>query len=384
MMRWLAMRRYKAAGERGAVAILVAVVLSGMMLALGAFVTDVGQWYAERAQLQNGADAAALAVAQTCIEGWCDTSIAAGSTAGRYANLNANDDVTQVDYICGRGPGLSPCPATSSCPSGKSGLYVTVHTSTLERSGSHLLPPMFGTLLLGEDYDGRTIQACAQASWEGASGGFGMAMTISLCAWMAATQDGTIFAPRPPYANWPSPYIPGYTGTPPAPGTPGGEQVLMFHGAGNDCAGQPSSGWQLPGGFGYLEEVDPKGGCTTTVHTDRTYNDQPGNSVSEPCADKLIAATATHSIIYIPVFDGFVGTGQGGLYHLAGFAAFVPTGGWLSGTTGGYRQASTITGHNYCRGDQRCVYGFFTQGLVPNATFGGSALNGACAYRLTG
>ena len=52
--------------ERGAVGVLVAVLLAGgVLLGLGAMVIDVGQLYQERAQLQNGADAAAVAVAKS-------------------------------------------------------------------------------------------------------------------------------------------------------------------------------------------------------------------------------------------------------------------------------------------------------------------------------
>ena len=51
---------------------LVAVLLGGgVLLGLGAMVIDVGQLYQERAELQNGADAAALAVAKSCALGTC-------------------------------------------------------------------------------------------------------------------------------------------------------------------------------------------------------------------------------------------------------------------------------------------------------------------------
>jgi len=53
--------------EDGAIAIIVAMLFFfGVMLALGALTVDVGNINADRRQLQNGADAVALAVAQTC------------------------------------------------------------------------------------------------------------------------------------------------------------------------------------------------------------------------------------------------------------------------------------------------------------------------------
>ena len=68
---------------------------------------DVGALYAERRQLQNGADAAALAVAEDCAEGDCLDEMA---TAKTYADSNAKDDAANVDEVCGSGPGLRGLP----------------------------------------------------------------------------------------------------------------------------------------------------------------------------------------------------------------------------------------------------------------------------------
>lgn len=385
-MRWLILPRRRTGRERGAVAVMVALIVSGVLLSLGALVTDVGSWYAERAQLQNGADAAAMAVAQTCARGACDTSRLATGTAGRYANLNANDGLTSVDLICGNGPGLFPC-LTNACPLG-TGNYVTVRTITLESGGSHLLPPMFGDLLLGETYDGRTISACATASWGSAGGGFGLGMTISLCAWKHATVSGLLekFGPTPPYPIWPPPLLLGYPYVPllhepPMPGLPAGEQVLLFHGSTTDCLGSPA-GWQLPGGFGYLNSTS--GSCAAEVSIANTYLEAPGESITAECAAELATARTNHTVVYMPVYDGISGTGAGGTYHLAGFAAFVVTGGYLNGVTGGFKVPSNITGLNYCKGEQRCIYGFFTQGLVPRGIFSAvGGLAGAYTSHLT-
>ena len=84
------------------------VVLVGM----GALVIDIGALYVERRELQNGADAAALAVAQDCVEGDCGSGGGAAQ-AQKYANLNANDGVSALDPStpCGVGPGLAACSA---------------------------------------------------------------------------------------------------------------------------------------------------------------------------------------------------------------------------------------------------------------------------------
>ena len=56
--------------ERGAAGVLVAVMML-VLIGAGALAVDVGQIYSERAQLQNGADAGALGVAQACHKAGC-------------------------------------------------------------------------------------------------------------------------------------------------------------------------------------------------------------------------------------------------------------------------------------------------------------------------
>ena len=75
-----------------------------VLLGMGALVIDVGQLYAERRELQNGADAAALAVAQDCAGGDC---LDETTTADTYADDNAHDGEAGVDEVCGSGPGLT-------------------------------------------------------------------------------------------------------------------------------------------------------------------------------------------------------------------------------------------------------------------------------------
>ena len=63
-MRWLTERM---SDERGASAVLVGILLL-VLMGFGAVAVDVGAMYSERAQLQNAADAGALAAAQFCAE----------------------------------------------------------------------------------------------------------------------------------------------------------------------------------------------------------------------------------------------------------------------------------------------------------------------------
>ena len=76
--------------ERGASATVVAFMLVPL-LGAGAIAIDVGAMYAERAQLQNGVDAAALAIAAVCArdEADCASPSALTSVAQTYVVANA-------------------------------------------------------------------------------------------------------------------------------------------------------------------------------------------------------------------------------------------------------------------------------------------------------
>ncbi len=73
--------------ERGASAVAVALLMIPM-IAFAALAVDVGAVYSERQQLQNGADAAALAIGYACAEGSCGDS---QGTAETYTAANYDE-----------------------------------------------------------------------------------------------------------------------------------------------------------------------------------------------------------------------------------------------------------------------------------------------------
>jgi Flp pilus assembly protein TadG len=75
--------------ESGAVAVFVALTMT-IMLGCAAIAVDVSSAYADRHQLQNGADAAALAIALDCARNSCGDSAGTATTAVR-ANTTAAD-----------------------------------------------------------------------------------------------------------------------------------------------------------------------------------------------------------------------------------------------------------------------------------------------------
>ncbi len=182
-MRDLARAVSRALGrdDRGAIGVLVAVLLgAGVLLGMGALVIDVGQIYQNQAELQNGADAAALGVARQCSQGICAPGTAL-DTALRYADANASaltQGTAGISGICGSG-GLGDCSAyigagLTNCPPDPTGAsFVDVLTETKLPDGSTLLPPVFAETLVGgaSTYDGTTVKACAQAEWGLPGGG---------------------------------------------------------------------------------------------------------------------------------------------------------------------------------------------------------------------
>ncbi len=376
------MRRVRSTGpERGAVAPLVAVMFgAGVLLASGALVVDIGQASAERAELQNSADSAALAVARGCARGaaYCDPATSATSIAGIHANSNAKDGTSTVTVVCGRdaaGKLNTNCPAPGpvkklTCadppPSGTN--YAEVHTKTRTSSGGTVLPPVFGRAVLGNSYPGIEMNACARAAWGPPAAGNGLALTISYCEWKSYVGSAT----APIYAS-PPPAVPPATA----------EIVIYFHDTNPNpthCIAGPS-GFDVPGDFG--STVTTSNTCTTNFNFDpasgtTTYVAKSGSSISEQCQTALLNSQQSHQVTFIPVYDKVTGTGGNGTYTLWSMAAFVVTGYyWPS-----WSANSWLTGKQPCKGSARCISGYFTTGLTSGGNIGPGTGAGAGVLQL--
>jgi len=357
-------------GEQGVIGVLVGVLIGGgVLFGMGALVVDTGQLYQNRAELQNGADSAALAVAKSCATGTCTPSLAT-----QYATANASKltgGMAAVTNVCGSGI-LGSCPASTGamtdCPSPPAAgtSYVDVHTSTQVAGGSTLLPPIFARALLGKaSYNGSTVYACAQAAWGAPSGANTIAFAISGCEWDQATNLGTTFAPPPPYPpnSLPSASL---------------DRVLQVHGTGNTsgCSTEPS-GADGPGNFGWTS--DPASNCSLSVSGAFAGT---GVSASQACQTVLAADQANRRLVLVPVYVSVSGTGNNAIYTLKGFAAFVITGYHLSG----FNASDWLNPKNNCNGNNKCINGYFTQAIIPGTTgvSGGGQYLGAAVVGLTG
>ena len=359
--------------ERGAIGVLIAVLIGGgVLLGLGALAIDVGQLYQNRAELQNGADAGALAVAESCALGTCTTGPASTYATGNASKLTGNR--AGVDLVCGSGTGMSACPGTSSapynCPANPSAgtNYVDVYTSTQTPSGS-LLPPVFARTLLGNrGYAGTNVKACAQAEWGAPSSADTIAFTISACSWYVYTNNGTNFAPPPPYPPNPLPAA-SY------------DHIMFEHGSqGSKTTGCPPyqpSGQDAPGNFGW---TDDSGNCSVPINNG-SYGGNTGASISNDCKTALINDQANKTVVYLPVYSAISGTGTGVTYTLLGFAAFVITGYHIGG---GFTASDWLNPANNCKGSNFCIDGYFTHGLIPSTGGLGGHDLGASIVKLTG
>jgi Flp pilus assembly protein TadG len=362
--------------ERGAIGVIVAILVgTGVLVGMAALTIDVGQLYQNRAELQNGADAGSLAVASSCARGNCTPNIATQYAIGNASKLTGNE--AAVDVVCGSGSvSLAACGSTglmTICPPAPAvgTNYVDVHTSTLTASGSTLLPPVFARTLLGQSsYPGTHVVACAQAQWGAPTSANTIAYTISACSWYVYTSNGTSFAQPPPYP-------------PNTPPPASADHILFEHGSGGSkitgCPPYQPSGQDAPGNFGWTN--DGLGNCTTFIDSNGSYTGSTGASASGDCQTVIQNAQANKTVVYLPVYSSISGTGNNTTYTLLGFAAFVITGYHI---TGSFKANDWLNSANNCTGNDFCIDGYFTQGLIPSTGgLGGKGL-GATVVKLTG
>lgn len=374
-------------GEAGTVAAIFGMLLAfGVLLGLGALVIDTGSLLYERRQLQSGADAASLSLAKTCalrpLSAPCRApDISSGSTLTDLANKNAADNRSDIASVCGStavvaadstgswtpcpdwlaaspppDPGLIDCPRTFS-----TGKYVEVRTSTNTGSASDpsILPPFLAQMLVGGNYSGETVKACARAGWGPPSSVISaLPVVISKCEFDAFTAGG--IEPAGPYAPFPLAY--------PSPAGFPYEQPILFHTEGGTrlTCPQGPSGADEPGGFGYLQTT----GCNATISATGTATVRPGNpnNTALGCNFTPLLSATTGQPVFVPIYTKI----SGGKYTLDGVAAF-----WLTGfSTSGNRHVSDASGRDLCTHSQTCLYGWFTSDLDSSGSFGGGGGGG--------
>jgi Flp pilus assembly protein TadG len=276
--------RTRLSGERGATAVLVAVLLVPI-LGFAAIAVDVGALYAERSRLQTAADAAALAVARDCAVGAC------GDMQATAQNL-VSANVGEADAAP---PQLGSNPST-----------VTV---TGSNPVEHWFAPAIGL-------DSTQVSATATVAW-GAPGGGTAALPLifSLCEWNAQTAGGL-------------------------PSTTTQRTILFPKTSDTGCTGP--NGLFVPGGFGWLETGGST--CKATSRLGGLVDSEPGNNPSQGCTTGDFTRLQGKTVL-LPIFDRSGSTGNNAWYHVHGYAAFTITGYYFAGQ---YTWNSPCGGNDRC------------------------------------
>ena len=301
---------HRANGERGAVAVITAVSLVAL-LGFAAIAIDVGMLYQERAELQSGADAAALAVAQDCSKDVNCTGPLAHPQAREMANGNATDSQANVAE-----PIIT-------------GNAVRVNVSTRESSGAGSLALSFAPVL---GIDSADVGATALAKWGSPNAGTAvLPIVISPCDFDPALVDPTHFDPDLASPDFVS-----------------GPQVLQLHSitgthkntATGGCEYKNSSGANMPGGFGFIDP--PEGQCSATVQLGAPSYSDPGNNLPGACIDVLQKHLG--QTVLLPMYNNLGAQGNKGWYTIDGWVAFKLQGWNFPGSSAANTAATTTTG----------------------------------------
>lgn len=348
------MRRLRE-GEDGAVAVMVAVLLV-VMLGMAALAVDVGHLYQERRELQNGADAAALAIAEDCARSIVTCAIdVVTPIADQYADDNATD--LEADAA------IDP---NDFNPNGR----VTVITSSRDAATGdpyiyHWFAPVLGS---GSDFDRTTVEARTTVVWGYPSSLGTVPLTISNCEYDTLTAQGTLFA-EPTYEDDTEATLTFHDGNASNP------QCLVGPG-GQDMDGDG----HLPAGFGWLVS---DGFCQVITKTvDGEDWVAKHNSVSPPC-DWAELEKIVGKVVPVPVFDDYcrhndpactASDGTHDMYKISHYAAFYVTGYDLGNHNyerydGVYRTVVPDCGTN--SQDDHCLTGFFTTASITQGDLGG-------------
>ncbi|MET3162327.1 UNVERIFIED_ORG: hypothetical protein ABIB19_000715 [Arthrobacter sp. UYEF10] len=324
-------------------------VLMVALLGFAALAVDVGAMYVEKAQIQNGADATALAIAGDCAKGLnCTTAMAA--SANRLADANANDSSTGVFSV--------------TQPNAKT---VRVETNAREAGSGANHFSLFFAKALGMADTG--ITAVAEASWGPPGSGSTLPWTVSECVFRKYLTPSQLTELDTTGS---------FTGDPKPT-----HILLRYDEKAPDYPGCTVQNGYQPGGFGWLE---PNAECSTDITIGGTVSGQPGNSFPKVGgSDKIcqdVLAGILNKPVLIPLFSSALdGGGDKTKYKLIGFAAFEVT---------GYRFGGSLEVKDNlapdCSGNCRGLQGYFTrfvsieEGTI--VTDGGSNY-GATKVRLT-
>ena len=261
-------------GERGGIAVIVAMLMV-VLLGFAATSIDVAKLYSERAQLQNGSDAAALMVARACATGApvdvCSST--PSNSVKKLVNGNAVDRLSNVESITIY----------------KEAQTVKVIAGAEEAGSSPNSVSMFFAGILG--VTSAEVRASSSVQWgTPVKGIMALPLAVAECKFnlSLSSQAAT-------------------------------EQILEF---GTGCG-------RVPGGFGWIASTGSQCGLSISVglETDSTtwFSSDPGASPPTRCSATDLSQMNNQTVL-LPLYDKAADTGANAGYFVKGFAAFHVTG----------------------------------------------------------
>lgn len=330
--------------ERGGLAVIVAITMV-VLLGFAAVSIDVAMLYSERAQLQNGSDAAALMVAQKCAKNEGDPECSSTSPlAADLANKNAVDGLSNVKSIALDKPNRT----------------VQVTAGAKEAGGTTNRVSLLFAVVLG--IPSAEVSARSSVRWGSPEEGTTpFPLAFSVCQ-VSGMMDGAT-------------------------------QLLQNHtsNANADCNLGPA-GKTVPGGFAWIvQSIGQCGGLVNLAVNQSgsdTGNDGPSNCdviLNKWAADLGAGKSVT---ILLPVYEDVSGTGSGASYDLLAFASFSVQGWKFSGSDKlplVYSNDSSSDKNLHCKGDCRGIIGKFVSyvSLADGYKLGPVSPYGAAVVELT-
>ncbi|MFC9332673.1 pilus assembly protein TadG-related protein [Arthrobacter sp. NPDC057009] len=335
--------------ERGGIAVIVALLMV-VLLGFAAIAVDVAKLYSEQAQLQNGSDAVALAVARNCaVPAPSDVCADISEDLRRLANENAVDGQSTVQDPIDLNIGER---------------RVTATTTAKENSSSPDTVSLFFARVLG--LNSAEVSATSSVTWGSPTKGTApFPLAFSVCQ------------------------VSGMVG--------GGDQLLQSHDPSANNKGTPGctyAGQPVPGGFSWITQTPGICGSSvdllTSVSYSNTGNDAPSNCTSTVQDWQASILDGKDVVVLLPVFDRASETGSSGTYHLTSFAAFKVRGWKLASGNGTnasliFRNTRADVGDLACTGDCRGIIGSFIKyvSLADGYTLGPVSPYGATVVELT-
>ena len=274
-MRWLTR-------DDGVSVVLVGILLA-VLLALSGMAVDLGAVFAERRELRNGADAAALAIAEDCGRKArpCDEATAS-ATAQEYADANAHDAASMVDSV----------EITLASP--RAGV---VHVATAAWDAAAGQRGVRVPLLSLLGFRRVEVGAAAAAIFDHPASGTGLPLIIDTCEFDKAGGYGS-----------------------------GNPVTLYFHSPSStdppplECPSNPAH-MDFPGGFGWLAP-NQGGACAALVVAGQWVDADAGNALPQPeCKNpEALRAAILDQDILIPMYLDI--NAHDKRYLVAGLSAF--------------------------------------------------------------